>query len=150
MYDKVKQLVKQSIPIIAWFITFMVALFIFSKIGPIAEQNIKSETLKSVNLMPFYAFLSMLAGLFAINPTKKRLNINYNYIPFVACIFITMFGKVALSYLEPIIIEHIKSKILKSIFKFLSASGPFAIGFSIFFVMNQKLNASTHSEKTVL
>ena len=86
MYDKVKQ----SIPIIAWFITFMVALFIFSKIGPIAEQNIKSETLKSVNLMPFYAFLSMLAGLFAINLTKKRLNINYNYIPFVACIFITI------------------------------------------------------------
>ena len=61
-----------------------------------------------------------------------------------------MFGKVALSYLEPIIIEHIKSKILKSIFKFLSASGPFATGFSIFFVMNQKLNASTRSEKTVL
>ena len=90
MYGKVKQLVKQSIPIIAWFITFMVALFIFSKIGPIAEQNIKSETLKSVNLMPFYAFLSMLAGLFAINLTKKRLNINYNYIPFVACIFITI------------------------------------------------------------
>ena len=146
MNDKVKQF----IPIAAFFITFLAALFIFSKIGTIAEQNIKSETLKSVNFILFYAFLSMLAGLFAINTTKKRLNINYNYIPFVACFFIAALGTAALHYLEPIITEHIKLKIFKSNYKFLSTFVPSTIGFSIQHVMSKKLNASTHSEKTVL
>ena len=146
MNDKVKQF----IPIAAFFITFLAALFIFSKIGTIAEQNIKSETLKSVNFIPFYAFLSMLAGLFAINTTKKRLNINYNYIPFVACFFIAALGTAALHYLEPIITEHIKLKIFKSNYKVLSSFVPFTIGSYIVLVMNQKLNASTRSEKTIL
>ena len=146
MNDKVKQF----IPIAAFFITFLAALFIFSKIGTIAEQNIKSETLKSVNFIPFYAFLSMLVGWLAINPTKRWLNINYNYIPFVACIFIPWFCTVALTYLEPIITEHIKLKIFKSNYKVLSSFVPFTIGSYIALVMNQKLNASTRSEKTVL
>ena len=100
--------------------------------------------------MPFYAFLSMLAGLFAINLTKKRLNINYNYIPFVAFVFIAAFGTAALLYLEPIITQYIKLKIFKSNYKFLSTFVPSTIGFSIQHVMSKKLNASTYSEKTVL
>ena len=148
--SEMKDKVKQFIPIAAFFIIFLVALFIFSKMGPIAEQHIKSETLKSVNFILFYAFLSMLAGLFAINPTKKRLNINYNYIPSVACFFIAAFGTAALHYLEPIITEHIKLKIFKSNYKVLSSFVPFTIGSYIVLVMNQKLNASTRSEKTIL
>ena len=146
MNDKVKQF----IPITAFFITFLVALFIFSKMGPIAEQHIKSETLKSVNFIPFYAFLSMLVGWLAINPTKRRLNINYNYIPFVAFVFIAAFGTAVLLYLEPIITQHIKLKIFKSNYKFLSTFVPSTIGFSIQHVMSKKLNASTYSEKTIL
>ena len=95
----------------------------------------------------------MLVGWLAINPTKRWLNINYNYIPFVACIFIPWFCTAALTYLEPIITEHIKLKILKSNYKVLSTSVPSTIGFLIFFrhyLMHQKLNASTRSEKTVL
>ena len=92
----------------------------------------------------------MLVGWLAINPTKRRLNINYNYIPFVAFVFIAAFGTAALLYLEPIITEHIKLKIFKSNYKVLSSFVPFTIGSYIVLVMNQKLNASTHSEKTVL
>ena len=43
MYDKVKQF----IPIAAFFITLLVALFIFSKIEPIITEHIKLKILKS-------------------------------------------------------------------------------------------------------